>query len=72
MQKTILLLLIMIVSSNMQAQNNMGFHSDNYSGVYSLNFNPAEMVDSRYKVHVNLFSMDLTDSNNYLALKSSA
>lgn len=70
--KKILLLLFLLGFSGMQAQNNTGFHSDNYSGVYSLNFNPAEIVNNRYRLHVNLFSLDMAASNNYLGLKTTA
>ncbi len=52
------------------AQNYMGLHTDNYSGVYGLNFNPANIVDSRYKVHINLLSTNMTFSNNYIGLNS--
>ncbi len=50
----------------------MGFHTDNYSGVYSLSFNPAEIVDSRYKFHFNVFSLSQTASNNYLGMRREA
>jgi outer membrane protein OmpA-like peptidoglycan-associated protein len=58
--------------SNLHAQGNLGYHTDNYSGVHALNFNPAEIVDSRYRFHMNIFSLDLTASNNYLGVKGSA
>ena len=72
MKKLSFLALLFLPTIALFAQNNMGFHSDNYSGVYSLNFNPAEIVDSRYKFHMNLFSLNLTASNNYIGIKRSA
>lgn len=69
MKKFLFLLFAIVGISSVQAQNNIGFHSDNYSGVYSLNFNPAEIVDSRYRFHMNVVSFGLTASNNYLGMK---
>ncbi len=63
---------LLFLSFCMQAQIMPGFHTDNYSGVYSLGFNPAEIVDSRYKVHVNILSLGGTFSNNYIGLKREA
>ena len=40
----------------LNAQNNLGHNTDNYAGVYSLNYNPAEIVDSRFKFHMNIVS----------------
>lgn len=54
------------------AQNNLGHHTDNYSGVYSLNYNPAEIVDSRYVFHMNIIGAGFTASNNFLGIKRSA
>ncbi|MEZ4978091.1 MAG: DUF5723 family protein [Chitinophagales bacterium] len=50
----------------------MGHHSDNFNGVYSVGFNPAEIVDSRFKFHMNIVSVANTISNNYLGIKRSA
>ena len=72
MKKFLFLAVALVGISGLSAQNNIGFHSDNYSGVYSLNFNPAEIVDSRYRFHMNVFSFGLTASNNYLGIKGSA
>lgn len=72
MKKLFFLALSVMGFSNLYAQGNLGYHSDNYSGVHSLNFNPAEIVDSRYRFHMNIFSLDQTFSNNYLGVKGSA
>jgi len=68
-------ILILVLSSsvdNLFAQNNLGHNTDNYSGVYSLSYNPAEIVDSRYKFHMNIISFGTTVSNNYIGIKRSA
>ena len=38
------------------AQNNHGFSFDNYSGIYGVISNPANSVDSKYRIHVNVLS----------------
>lgn len=72
MKNLLLFCLTVLAFNSIRGQGNLGFHTDNYSGVYSLNFNPAEIVDNRYRFHMNIFSMDLTASNNYLGVKGSA
>jgi outer membrane protein OmpA-like peptidoglycan-associated protein len=72
MKKLLFTILSILAFTQIEAQGNLGFHSDNYSGVYSLNFNPAEIVDSRYRFHMNIFSLDQTFSNNYLGVKGNA
>jgi len=65
-------LLLLLTNVCLMAQNNLGFHTDNYSGVYALNFNPAEIVDNRYKFHLNIFSLSSTFSNNYIGISRKA
>jgi outer membrane protein OmpA-like peptidoglycan-associated protein len=70
-----LLLLTLIVGSfhqKAEAQNNLGHNTDNFSGVYSLSYNPAEIVDSRFKFHMNIVSFGFTTSNNYIGIKRKA
>lgn len=54
------------------AQNNLGHNTDNYAGVYSLGYNPAEIVDSRFKFHMNIVGVGFTASNNYIGIKRAA
>ncbi len=68
----LLLVLASTVSSTLEAQNNLGHNTDNFSGVYSLSYNPAEIVDSRFKFHMNIVSFGTTVSNNYLGIKRKA
>jgi len=56
----------------LNAQNNLGHNTDNYAGVYSLSYNPAEIVDSRFKFHMNIIGVGFTTSNNYIGIKRKA
>lgn len=38
------------------AQTNHGFAFDNYSGIYGVVSNPANSVDSKYNIHINVLS----------------
>lgn len=60
--------LIIIGTLTAQAQLNFGEFNTPYAGVHSLSFNPAEIVDSRYKFHVNLVGLGGTVSNNFVGL----
>lgn len=76
MKKTLKYFLIVLVatcfSSISEAQNNLGHNTDNYSGVYSLSYNPAEIVDSRFRFHMNIVSLGTTFSNNYIGINRRA
>jgi outer membrane protein OmpA-like peptidoglycan-associated protein len=72
MKKIFMLFAVFTAILSVKAQNNLGFHTDNYAGVYSLGFNPAEIVDSRYRFHMNIFSLSQTFSNNYIGIKRKA
>ena len=50
-------------------QTQIGFHSDNYSGVHGLISNPANIVDSRLKIDANVFSAGGVLSNDYYGVK---
>ncbi|MCG8776001.1 DUF5723 family protein [Tenacibaculum finnmarkense] len=51
-----------------KAQSYVGFHSDNYNGVHGVIFNPANIVDSRFKTDVNIVSASALLSNDYFGL----
>jgi outer membrane protein OmpA-like peptidoglycan-associated protein len=63
----IIILLVTLVSLNMRAQDMMGFQSSNWAGVYNVGFNPAEIADSRYKLHINVISTNFRMSNNFVS-----
>ncbi|MEC7267225.1 MAG: DUF5723 family protein [Bacteroidota bacterium] len=54
----------------LMAQGFMGFHSDNYSGVHSLQWNPALLVDNRLAFQMNLSSSHFTVTNNYIGINA--
>jgi outer membrane protein OmpA-like peptidoglycan-associated protein len=72
MKKLFTLLALIALGLGVKAQQNMGFHSDNYAGVHALGFNPAEIVDSRFRFHMNIVSVSNTFSNNYMGIKRKA
>ncbi len=51
------------------AQDFPGYRSGNYNGVNGVFFNPANVVDSRFRWDVNLFSISANISNNNASYK---
>ena len=47
-----------------KAQSYLGYYHDNYAGVQSVLFNPASIVDSRFKTDINLISFSSSISND--------
>ena len=72
MKKISLLILTLISIQLVNAQLHMGLHSDNYAGIYNINFQPADIVDSRYRFDMNIFETEFTVANNYIGLKKLA
>ena len=72
MKKIIITLLIISSFSFLKAQLHMGLHTDNYAGIYNINFQPADIVDSRYRFDMNIFQTEFTLANNYIGLKKEA
>ena len=54
------------------AQPHLGYHSDNYAGIHNITFQPADIVDSRYLVDINLVGFQFAAGNDYLAMNSNA
>jgi outer membrane protein OmpA-like peptidoglycan-associated protein len=54
------------------AQDFLGYINSNYSGVTGTDLNPANVVDSRYKVDVTLAGISFSLANNYIGLKKEA
>ena len=46
------------------SQTNHGFSFDNYSGIYGVVSNPANSVDSKYNIHVNVLSYNQLGVSN--------
>ena len=59
----------LILGTQIQAQDFSGLSSGNWAGIQNLHVNPANVVDHRYVVDVNLFSVHLNVMNNYLGMR---
>ncbi len=55
------------MSFNVQSQHWLGYSSSNFAGTNALFLNPASVVDSRFKVYLNLVGNDFFAINNYLS-----
>jgi len=67
--KIIIQLVILITTlfgRNVSAQTLNGMATGNYAGIAGLNFNPASIVDSRFKFDLNIASAQYFFNNNYL------
>jgi outer membrane protein OmpA-like peptidoglycan-associated protein len=66
MKKLLLLLssFICLFTTTASAQDWNGFQGSSYAGAQNLFYNPADIVDSRYKVDINLVGMGFNFSNN--------
>lgn len=67
--KKIFIIFLLLSAFKLQSQDYQGFHTSSFAGVYGLNFNPAEIGDSRLKFHMNLIGLDVKASNNYVWLR---
>lgn len=57
--------------TNLQAQSYVGFDVDNYAGVHGLISNPSNVVDSRLKTDINLFSASAFGGSDYFGISLS-
>lgn len=64
MKKQLLFLSVLFSAVAANAQSYVGFYHDNYAGVQSVLFNPASIVDSRFKTDINLISFSSLVSND--------
>lgn len=71
MKKTLLLLCFVGSIFASKAQSYFGFRDDNYAGVQSALFNPSNVVDSKYKIDVTLFSVSSGASNDLYGVQFS-
>lgn len=58
--------LLLLNFSGSYAQSYLGVAQTNFSGINGVIFQPAEVVDNRMQVEINLFSGDNLFSNNYI------
>jgi outer membrane protein OmpA-like peptidoglycan-associated protein len=68
MKKSLLFLIILFSIAQANAQSYMGYFPDNYAGVQGVLFNPASIVDSRFKTDINLFSTSSSLNNDFYGL----
>ena len=68
--KTGLLAALLSGSVSSLAQTHIGYHSDNYAGIHNIAFQPADIVDSRYVVDINLIGSTFAFGNDYLGVNS--
>ena len=64
MKKTLFVIAFLASLATAKAQSYLGYYHDNYAGVQGVLFNPASIVDSRFKVDINLMSFSSSISND--------
>jgi len=70
MKKRIFLSLFAFASlCSANAQSYLGYVHDNYAGVQGVLYNPASIVDSRFKTDINLFSISSAVGNDLYGVK---
>jgi outer membrane protein OmpA-like peptidoglycan-associated protein len=57
-----------LCSSSVMAQDFLGYSTGSWAGINSLHVNPANVVDSRYMVDINLVMGNVNVSNNFLSM----
>lgn len=65
MNRITFLLLFVLSTVYVDAQSYVGFLTDNYSGVNSVIYNPANITDSNFKADINLFGISAFAGNDY-------
>lgn len=68
MKKLLLFLIVLFSIIKANAQSYMGYIPDNYAGIQGVLFNPASIVDSRFKADINLFSTSGTLVNDFYGI----
>ena len=71
MKKKIIFLFVLTSALSTKAQSYLGYYYDNYAGVQSALYNPASIVDSRFKTDINLTSFSASVGNNYYGISVS-
>jgi outer membrane protein OmpA-like peptidoglycan-associated protein len=62
-------LLVAFFWQNANAQEQLGWLNDNYAGVNSIDLQPANIVDSRFKFDMSLIHFNASLQNNYVGFK---
>lgn len=71
MKKSLLIILVITSFIPANAQSYLGYYHDNYAGVQGVLFNPASIVDTRFKTDINLFSFSTAVGNDMYAVSFS-
>ncbi|MDQ8014955.1 MAG: hypothetical protein REI96_21090, partial [Flavobacterium nitrogenifigens] len=64
MKKTLLLFCFFGSFFYARSQSYFGFRDDNYAGIQSAIFNPSNIVESKYRADVTIFSASGTGQND--------
>jgi outer membrane protein OmpA-like peptidoglycan-associated protein len=70
MKKLLIFTVVFISIQTAKAQSYLGYYYDNYAGVQSTLYNPASIVDSRFRTDINLFSASAFLGNDYYGVKA--
>lgn len=68
--RRIFLAVFIFLGFQISAQLDFGEFNTPYAGVHALSFNPAEIVDSRYKFHMNLMGINFRGANNFVGVST--
>jgi outer membrane protein OmpA-like peptidoglycan-associated protein len=71
MKKRLLGILVFTSFFSANAQSYLGYTHDNYAGVQGVLFNPASIVDSRFKTDINLLSISSSVNNDIYSVSLS-
>ena len=71
MKKKIIFFFVLTSILSAKAQSYLGYYYDNYAGVQSTLYNPASIVDSRFKTDINLASFSASAGNDYYGISLS-
>jgi outer membrane protein OmpA-like peptidoglycan-associated protein len=64
-----LFVFVMLLWQTAQAQEQLGWMNDNYSGVNGIDLQPASIVDSRFKFDMSILHFNYSIKNNYVGVK---
>lgn len=68
--RSIILSLLILVGLNAKSQDFQTFVHDNYTGATGMFYNPASIVDSRYKFDMELFGFTTRVDNNWVKINN--
>lgn len=68
----IALTLVLVASHTLRAQDYMGYSIGSWAGINSLHLNPANVVDSRYSVDINLVTANFNVGNDFVGIDKTA